>query len=349
LGKVFNALEKFNKEQQEKGPVIDTAAVDIESEKRPSDRSRRRHPAPVAAVPTEQKTRAGAEAFNKPAATVTRADLGPKIAQPTVRTPKWKFWRRRKDKSATPASSEPNVGRYHDRLGDIDPNLVVLQKPHSFEAEQFKILRTNLLFPASGKPPRSIMITSTHPGEGKSFVAANLALSIAQNINEYVLLIDGDMRKPSIHRQFGFGDLPGLSEHLSDNTPLASMLVKTKFDKLTILPAGTPPHNPSELLSSGKMQALLKEVTERYSDRYIIVDSPPPSLTAETSAIASYVDGIIVVIRYSRTRRQDVVELFDTIGKDKVLGTVANRLSLKIPGYGRYKKYNDYYRKTSGN
>jgi protein-tyrosine kinase len=88
---------------------------------------------------------------------------------------------------------------------NIDTNMVALLEPRSFEAEQFKMLRTKLLFPASGKPVRTMMVTSAMPGEGKSFVAANLAVSIAQNIHEYVLIIDCDMRMPCIHKRVGFG------------------------------------------------------------------------------------------------------------------------------------------------
>ncbi len=105
----------------------------------------------------------------------------------------------------------------------IDKNMVTLLKPQSFEAEQFKILRTNLLFPSSGKSPRTIMVTSTVPDEGKSLIAANLSVSIAQSIQEHVLLIDCDIRRPCIHTQFGFGDVPGLSDHLSRGIPVSSL------------------------------------------------------------------------------------------------------------------------------
>lgn len=149
-------------------------------------------------------------------------------------------------------------------VNNIDKNLVALLKAQSFENEQFKMLRTNLLFPSSGKSPRTIMVTSAVPDEGKSFVAANLAISIAQSIQEYVLLIDCDIRRPCIHTQFGFGDVPGLSEHLANGPSLSSLLLKTEVNKLSILPGGKPPHNPSELLSSQRMSKLLEEVTERY-------------------------------------------------------------------------------------
>ncbi len=168
----------------------------------------------------------------------------------------------------------------------MDRNLVSLFNPQSFEAEQFKILRSNLLYPVSGNLPRSLMVTSPMPGEGKSFVACNLAISVALNINRHVLLMDCDLRRPSVHTRFGFDNVPGLSDYLSNRTSLSDLLIRTSVDKLTILPGGQPPDNPSELLSSERMSELLSEATERYPYRLIILDSPPPTLTAESSVLA---------------------------------------------------------------
>ena len=246
----------------------------------------------------------------------------------------------------------PNRGASYvksDALYDencIDENMVTLIKPQSFEAEQFKILRTNLLFPSSGKSPRTIMVTSSMPDEGKSLISANLAISIAQSIQEHVLLIDCDIRRPSVHTQFGFGDVPGLSEHLSGGIPISSLLLKTIVDKLSILPGGRPPLNPSELMSSQQMSRLLQEVKYRYSDRFIIIDSPPPKLTAETSALSRQVDGILLVIEYGRTSREMVSDLINIIGKEKVIGIVFNKLDMKFANYyglGKYKTYSKYY------
>ena len=231
---------------------------------------------------------------------------------------------------------------------EIDKNMVSLLEPQSFEAEQFKHLRTNILFPVSGKPPRLIMVTSALPDEGKSFVAANLAVSIAQNINEHVLLIDCDVRCPSIHKSFGFGDMPGLSEHLNKDTPLSSLLLKTEINKLTILPGGIPPQNPAELMSSKQMAELLKEIKSRYNDRYIIVDSPPPNLTSETNVIARQVDGIVLVIKAGSTRRELLEELVEMMGKEKVLGVVLNWFdmsSVKYYGHEKYSQHGKYYGK----
>jgi len=230
----------------------------------------------------------------------------------------------------------------------IDKNMVTLLKPQSFEAEQFKILRTNLLFPSSGKSPRTIMVTSAVPDEGKSLIAANLAVSIAQSIQEYVLLIDCDIRRPCIHTQFGFGVVPGLSDHLSRGIPVSSLLLKTKVNKLSILPGGTLTHNPSELVSSQKMSRLLQEVKYRYSDRFIVIDSPPPKLTAESSALSRQVDGVLLAIEYGRTSREMVSDLVNTIGKEKIIGIVFNKLDMRFADYyglGKYKTYSKYYQK----
>ena len=229
---------------------------------------------------------------------------------------------------------------------NIDKNLIALLKPQSFESEQFKMLRTNLLFPASGQAPRSIMVTSAVPGEGKSFVTANLAVSIAQSIQEHVLIIECDIRRPCIHTRFGFGDASGLSEYLSDGTTLSSLICKTKVNKLSILPGGKPPHNPAELLSSQRMSKLLEEVKERYRDRYIVIDSPPPKLTAETSAISRQVDGILLVVEYGSTPRQMISDMIEVIGKEKILGVIFNKFDMRLSGYygmGKYSKYGKYY------
>lgn len=234
---------------------------------------------------------------------------------------------------------------------NVDKNLVTYLNPQSLESEMFKILRGNILFPAKGEPPRSILVTSALPGEGKSFVSTNLAVSIAQNINEHVLLVDGDIRKPSVHKYLGYDETKGLAEYLSEERPLSDVLLKTGVKKLSVLPGGRPPHNPAELLSSKKMSQLLEEVKERYSDRYIIIDSPPPQLTAETGAIARQVDAIIIVVKYGSTPREIVVELVETLGKEKIIGCVMNWFDMRSStyyGYGKYGKYSKYYRKKLG-
>ena len=240
-----------------------------------------------------------------------------------------------------PAMIEAKRADYHD----VDKNLIMILNPKSFEAEQIRMLKSQLLFPIAGNRPQSIMVTSALPGEGKSFMAGNLAVSLAQSINDYVLLADCDIRKPTIHRNFGIPDAEGLSDHLSRDIPLTSLLRKTALDKLTILPGGNAVGNPGELLSSQKMSKLLDELKSRYSDRYVIIDSPPPSLTSETNVIARQVDAILLVVKYRSTPRKLLADLTEKLGKEKILGAVMNMCDFKSPlqSYNKYGKYTNYY------
>jgi protein-tyrosine kinase len=223
----------------------------------------------------------------------------------------------------------------------LDPTLIAYHAPKSVEAELFKILKTNLLFPSEGQPPRKILVTSPLPGDGKSFVSANLAISIALSVEEYVLLIDCDIRKPTIHQSFGLGQTSGLSEYLAMGTDLSKLLLKSPVPKLTILPAGRPPHNPTELLTSKRMKELVREVATRYDDRFVILESPPPAMAAETSALINLVDGVICVVKAGKTPMKAVSEIVELIGKDKMLGIVLNYSDQGAKKYYGYEK--SYY------
>lgn len=229
--------------------------------------------------------------------------------------------------------------------GGLHPSLVALSKNHAFATEQFKLLKTNLLFGKGEKSPRLIMVTSALPGEGKSFIAANLAVSIAQNLNEYVLLIDCDLRRPTIHKLFNLDSPHGLSEYLQDGQDVSKYMVKTAQDKLTLIPAGRGPDNPLELLTSQKMSQLLNEIKHRYSDRYVIIDAPPPHLTAESNALAKLVDSVLLVVKKGGTNRRMVSELVENIGREKIAGVVFNHFEmpkLSYYGYGKYANYGKY-------
>ncbi len=229
---------------------------------------------------------------------------------------------------------------------DLDPDLISYFDPQSFAAEKIKILRTSILFPEQGVPPRSILVTSAFPGEGKTFIASNLAISIAQGIEEHVLLMDCDLRRSSVHQRFGFGEVQGLAEYLAKGVPIDSLLLKPAIPKLSILPGGHNVHNPAELLSSRRMANLIDEVSARYPDRYVIIDSPPPLLTAEANAIARKVDGIVVVVKFGQTPRKAVADMMENLGRDKVVGVVLNWVEAdSIKYYGYSGNYSYYYGK----
>jgi len=186
------------------------------------------------------------------------------------------------------------------------------------------------------------MVTSPLPLDGKSMVAANLAISIAQGINEYVMLVDCDLRRPSIGGLLGLNVHEGIRDYLEDGTSVAPYLVKAPVAKLTVLPAGKVAPNPSELLSSEKMRLFVEELKDRYEDRYIIFDATPAHFAAETTFLASMVDGVLLVVRSGKTARDSVLESIENIGREKNIGVVFNASNESPRGYGYYYRY---YRK----
>lgn len=227
----------------------------------------------------------------------------------------------------------------------VDPDLVVFHKPQSYEAEQFKILRSAILFPESGKIPRVVLVTSAEPGEGKSFVAANLAASMAMSLDRHVFLVDCDLRRPSIHRIFGQPLNPGLREHLTTDQDLSAVVQATTVPSLYLITAGECPDNPSEVLSSERMAGFLQETTARHPDRLIVMDSPPALVAAESLVLAGFAEGIVLVVKKNGPRREEVHELVRKLGRQKILGIVGNFEAKITSGYYyKKKKYGRYYR-----
>jgi protein-tyrosine kinase len=238
---------------------------------------------------------------------------------------------------------EAKLARQITTENKFSDSLVMLSSPDSADAENFKLLRGQILFPRDRKVPRSILVTSTFPGEGKTFVASNLAATIAMSVDEYVLLIDADMRRAKIHRMFGFRNVPGLHDYLIGEKKFDELIVKTGVQKLSILPAGRTPRNPAELLSSNVMGRFLVEAKERYKDRFIIIDSPPTRITAEAKFLAQFVDAVIFVIMANKTPRKDAEKAIEGLGRDKVLGIVFNGYNQARKGYHKY--YEKYYKR----
>lgn len=225
--------------------------------------------------------------------------------------------------------------------------LVVLSKPGGIVAEQFRFLRSRLVRPEDGVTRRSIMLSSALQGEGKTFMAGNLAAVLALGVDEHVLVIDADLRAPRMHEVFGYSaDSPGLTDHLIDGKPVQEILQKTNVDKLSVLPAGKYVGNPTEVLSSKRMQGLLHEVRERYADRYIIIDSPPLEIAPETVIMAQEVDGSYLIIRVRSTPRGVTKKSKERFMQDKFLGVIFNGYQVKETkyryGYGHYHyKYSE--------
>lgn len=224
----------------------------------------------------------------------------------------------------------------------VNPKLIVYHEPESRASEYFKLLRSHILHPTGGKELRTILVTSAMDNAGKTVVACNLALSIAQGVDPYALLIDADMRKSSIQKMFGIKPEYGLSDYLLGKTQLSSCLHKPAISKLTILPSGNIVPNPSEIVTSLRMKALLEEVKKRYADRFIIIDSPPVNLASESVDLAKLVDAILFVVRYGVSSKSLIEQAITKLGREKITGIVFNAYDNPRGKYGYYKK-NSYY------
>lgn len=231
--------------------------------------------------------------------------------------------------------------------GPLDDHLYMHHMPYSYTAEQIRKLRTFIFHMPDRPAPRVIMVTSSLPGEGKSVISSNLAIAIAKGEDQQVLLVDCDLRKPSLHDLFKYPRSKGVSEIIQGTADVSECLITTPIDKLTILPAAKePPSNPSELLESRRTGALIKELAERDGNWFIIIDTPPTQATVDPKILADVVDGIVVVVRYRYAREAEFKMALEALPREKILGTVLNavdELPVKKYTYHKYKYYKNYY------
>lgn len=188
---------------------------------------------------------------------------------------------------------------------------IIEQKPKSVVSEAYRTLRTNIEYSSFDKKIKTIVVTSAEAAEGKSTVSGNLALSFAQN-EKKVIIVDCDLRKPSVHKNFKISNLVGLSEVLL-NTDKLKDAIQTRNENLDILPSGKIPPNPAEMLSSTAMTKLIEELKEEYD--MVILDSAPLGAVTDAQILSTKVDGTILVTRAERTKRDVVVEAKKSLDK----------------------------------
>lgn len=205
--------------------------------------------------------------------------------------------------------------------------------------EAYKLLRTHVLHRTKREHRNTLMFTGPLPNEGKSLTAINLAIAISQKVGQTVLLVDGDLRNPSIHRYLDLPSGPGLIDFLTSGYPIADSLVHPEgLANLVVLPAGSSTTESAELLSSPRMLDLVRELKHFYPDRYVLFDLPP-LLYADSLAFAPVVDGIILVVESGRTPREEILHTMDLLKEFPVLGFVLNKIDTMPLAYDYYPKY----------
>jgi protein-tyrosine kinase len=215
------------------------------------------------------------------------------------------------------------------KVVEIDPDFLRREKVISLcidnqVADQIKILRAQILKMMAFKG-NSLLVTSARPGEGKTLTAINLALSVCQELDRTVLLVDTDLKTPSVHRYFGFNGVPGLSDYLKARADVQDLLLNPGIPRLTILPAGKPVRNSSEVLGAPRMESLVKEMRERYPERFIIFDGSSLLSYADPLVFSKFVDGVLLVVASEKTSRQDLKRSLELLEGRTIIGTVLNR------------------------
>ena len=249
----------------------------------------------------------------------------------------------------TRQSSEKHIVAIKDVL--VANNMVTPDEPHSPLAEEFRGIKRPLLMNilGKGKPgiknSNLILVTSALASEGKTFNSINLAVSIAMELDRTVLLVDADVRRPASSDFLGLINQKGLTDLLiDDGVNVSDVLVKTDIEKLNILPVGSKQSYTTELLTSGNMEDLVNELSKRYPDRVIILDSPPLLGTSEAGVLAHLTGQVVVVVEAERTTEDQLKDALTYVDKNAYIGLVLNKCLRQSTTYGYGDKYPIYER-----
>ena len=249
---------------------------------------------------------------------------------------------------ATNEATQPDVRSkpVHIDLGRMAAlGYVTPDTPRAQIADEFRVIKRPLLANLHGKPGQTveranlIMVTSSVPGEGKTFVSINLAISIAMELDKTVLLVDADVSRPSVLERMGLAPAAGLLDMLTNPAiTMADVLMRTNIDKLSILPAGAPHGRATELLASDSMNRLLDELADRYADRIVVFDAPPLLPSTESRVLATHMGQVVMVVEAEQTPYKTVARALATVESCPVVLPLLNKISRSEVGfyYGTY-------------
>jgi capsular exopolysaccharide synthesis family protein len=221
-------------------------------------------------------------------------------------------------------------------IGDLTQrSLITHRNPKSPIAEQYRTIRTNIQFSSIDKELKTLMITSSGPGEGKSTTVANLAVVLAQQ-EKRVLLIDTDLRKPTVHYTFKVSNIYGVTSILTRQTTLRDTIVSSKVPNVDVLPSGPIPPNPSELINSKSMNDLIEEASRMYD--YVLFDTPPLIAVTDGQLLAHHVDGVILVVSSGKTEIESATKAKELLenANAKIIGAVLNEKAARKDKYYYY-------------
>lgn len=243
-----------------------------------------------------------------------------------------------------PLHSADRAATAAEKIVPTSPFLDNLNNPYSPLGEEFRKLKAALVQLTTGDVfHNSVLVTSSVQNEGKSITALNLAISLAQEYDHTVLLIDGDFRRPSAHNYLGIENSKGFADCLLGEAEIGDVIIPTGIGRLSVITAGRAVPNPVELFASQKTESLIAEMKYRYHDRFIIFDSPPVLLFAESRTLAHLVDGVLFVVKEQLASQKNVKEALEALKGCRMLGMVYNdtlvdRHDQKYSSYQRYTR-----------
>ena len=191
--------------------------------------------------------------------------------------------------------------------------------------EAFKVLSTLVSHRLREHHWSTLAVTSAGEGEGKTLVAINLAISLAMEFQQTTLLVEADLRQPSVSDYFGLAPGPGLSDYLVSDTPIEKLLIHPGIPRFVVLPGGTPQVHSSEMLGWRKMSELVKELKGRYASRIVVFDLPPLLAAADVLAFAPHIEAALLVVEEGKTQRDDIQRAAELLGATRLIGTVLNK------------------------